>query len=107
MLVGQKLEKILADDIVPFASMAHVEEFRKHMKSEEMQSVLTVVKPELELVFSHFAKLDHKDGRRKTVNHMELERMLVSANIVGGRLVKGDIDNILGLVQAKSLAPSP
>ena len=94
---GTQCAALGVDTLLPNSSVADDTEVKNVMGGKVMTKILTVVKPELDEVFKFYR--GRNEGNGKTMDLKEFTTLLQHINVMGGRLVRSDLDVILGSVQ--------
>lgn len=95
--LSAKFENIVKNYVIPYASQAEVDVFRKTLFAPDVRKVFAALDREMKLVFKVYQGLD---GGREQLNAVEVEKLFNDGNILGNRVVKRDIEALIARVQA-------
>lgn len=101
MSLPAAFERLVVEKMLPNAATADDQEVKSVIGDKKMNKILEVLEDDLRKVFDHYSR-GVAAKTKESMNTMDLKEfttMLQHINVMGGRLVRSDLDIILGSVQ--------
>lgn len=101
MSLARVFERLMVEKLLPHAATADDQEVKTVMGDKKMLKILDALEEEMKMVFAHYSRGATAKGRDSStmMDLKEFTTLLQHINVMGGRLVRSDLDIILGSVQ--------